>query len=87
MDDNLGKWAEIARWVVSNPEKFALFLVILAGAWRWIRELLHGDKMDADRETLMDTLIRENKDLRSELRDERKRNRRSGADENSGRPL
>jgi hypothetical protein len=35
----------------------------------------------------MDTLIRENKDLRSELRDERKRNRRSGADENSGRPL
>ena len=81
------EWAGFLQWVISNPEKIAMFLVVVAGALRWLRELWHGDKADHDRETLMDALIRENKELRAELRDERRRSRRSlaGLDENSGR--
>lgn len=85
MADDAGSWAALAQWVLSNPEKGALFLVVLAGAWRWLRELRNSARDDGDRETLMETLIRENRELRSELREERRRKRR-GEEENSGRP-
>jgi len=37
--DNASSWSELLAAIFSNPEKGALFLVLLAGAWRWIREL------------------------------------------------
>lgn len=83
--ENESEWLSVVRWVLGNPEKFALFLVVLAGAWRWLRELWHGDKIEHDRESFVDSLIRENRQLRDELRDERKRARRSGDNEDSGR--
>lgn len=87
MADDAGSWAGFAQWVLSNPEKGALFLVVLAGAWTWIKELRSKSKSDDAKEDLMDTLIRENKELRSELREERRKSRRRPSDdENSGRP-
>lgn len=63
MADDAGSWAGLLQWVLSNPEKGALFLVLMAGAWTWI------------------------KDLRSELRDERRRSKRRANDEpDSERP-
>lgn len=78
VDEN--QWASFAQWVLSNPEKVALFLVVLAGAWRWLRELWHGDRVDLEREDLMDALIRENRELRAELRDERRGKRKKTDD-------
>lgn len=86
MEGDPGSWAGLLHWVLSNPEKCALFLVLIAGAWRWIRELRGEAKSEDAKETFMDTLIRENKDLRLELRDERRKSKRRGEDENSGRP-
>lgn len=73
-DEN--QWAGFAQWVLSNPEKVALFLVLLAGAWRWLRELWHDERTDNERETIMEALIKENKELRKELREERRLARR-----------
>ncbi len=50
--------------------------MILAGAWRWIKELMSESKTEGSKERFMDTLIRENKELRSELRSERRKVRR-----------
>lgn len=87
MADDAGTWAGLLKWVLSNPEKAALFLVLLAGAWTWIKELRGKAKTDNAKEEFLDTLIRENKDLRSELRDERRKARRRANDEpDSGRP-
>lgn len=91
MADDIGNWAALAQWVLSNPEKCALFLVLIAGAWRWIREPKSEAKVDDSKESFMDLLIRENKEktlenkeLRSELRRSRRKN--AGEDENSERP-
>lgn len=62
------------QWVLANPEKGALFLVILAGAWRWIRELRKEVVEDRQHENLTEMLLRENKELRAELKDLRRRN-------------
>jgi hypothetical protein len=75
------------QWLLSNPEKGALFLVLLAGAWTWIKELRGKAKTDDAKEDFLDTLIRENKELRGELREERRKSkRRSNDDPDSGRP-
>lgn len=91
MEGDTGSWAGLLRWVLSNPEKCALFLVLIAGAWRWIRELKSEAKTEDTKESFMDMLIRENrektlenKELRSELRRSRRKN--GGDDENSERP-
>lgn len=76
MADDSANWAGLLQLVLSNPEKGALFLVIVAGAWRWIKELMSESKTEGSKESFMDTLIRENKELRSELRSERRKVRR-----------
>jgi len=81
-------WSELIKIVLANPEKGALLLVLLAGAWRWLRELRHADKEDTAKESYLDALVKENRLLREELREERRRARRTGNgdDPNSGRP-
>lgn len=74
MADEATNWAGLAQWALSNPEKIALGLVIVAGAWRWIREVLREAKEDATHETFTEILMRENKELRAELRELRRRN-------------
>jgi len=71
MTDEVGHWAALLQWVLGNPEKGALFLVILAGAWRWIRELWREGKEDTHHESLVETLMEENRKLREELRKEK----------------
>ena len=77
MADDLGKWTGSIQWLVSNPEKIALILVILAGAWRWIKELIRSAKDDENHETFTEILMRENKELRMELREERRKKNNS----------
>ncbi|KAB2929853.1 MAG: hypothetical protein F9K25_10160 [Candidatus Contendobacter sp.] len=74
MTDDPSHWAALLQWALSNPEKGALFLVLVAGAWRWIRELRKEVKEDGQHETFTEILLRENKELRAELRDLRKKN-------------
>lgn len=73
MDDS--SWIErLAGMFFQNPDKTALLVVVIAGAWRWIRELIREVRGDAREETLMETimgenlrLIEENRELRDEL--------------------
>lgn len=67
-------WRELIQAFLDHPEKSALFMVLIVGAWRWIRELLHSSKEDTQQETFMETLLRENKELRAELKEARRRN-------------
>lgn len=69
--DNASGWPELLSAIFSNPEKGALFLVLLAGAWRWIRELWREGKDDEHHESLVETLMEENRRLREELRKEK----------------
>jgi cell shape-determining protein MreC len=68
--DNASSWSELLAAIFANPEKGALFLVLLAGAWRWIRELWREGKDDEHHESLVETLMEENRRLREELRKE-----------------
>lgn len=62
---------ELLSTLVTHPEKGALLLVLLAGSWRWIRELWKERKDDTTHESLIETLMKENRELREELRKER----------------
>ena len=86
MADDSGSWISIIQWAISNPEKGALFLVILAGAWRYVRELRSDLKSDSVKESFTDILIRENKELRAELRQERRKGQRPANDEDTEVP-
>lgn len=75
MADEPTKWYDLLVAVLDHPEKLALGFVLLAGFWRWIRELFHESKEDSQHETFVDSLLRrlkeseqENKELRDELR-------------------
>lgn len=74
MSDEPSQWATVLQWVLANPEKGALFLVVLAGAWRWIRELRREVVEDKHQESFTEILLRENKELRAELKELRRRN-------------
>ena len=74
MTGDSGHWAALLQWILGNPEKGALFLVILAGAWRWLRELRRDAVDDQQHETFTEMLMCENKELRAELRDLRRKN-------------
>jgi len=56
----------LIQWAISNPEKGALALVLLMGAWRWLRELRKELKGDEQQESFTDVLMKENKELRAE---------------------
>ncbi len=68
MADNASSWSDLLSAILSHPEKGALLLVLLAGAWRWIRELWRETKDDSRHESLVETLMEENRRLREELR-------------------
>lgn len=75
MADEPIKWHDLFVAILDHPEKGALLLVLLAGCWRWIRELFHEVKDDRHHETFVDSLLQrihemeeENKELREELR-------------------
>ncbi len=77
MDDSL--WTAIIVHILSHPDKVALCIVIMVGAWRWIRELIREARGIAQEESLIETLLRERKEsqlenraLREELRALRK---------------
>lgn len=61
MDSHEG--VEIARIVFDNPEKAALVAVIIAGVWRIFREIWKDMRGKKD-ETMIETLLRENHELR-----------------------
>ena len=65
-------WKELVQAFIEHPEKSALFMVLIVGAWRWIRELFHVSKEESQQETFMETLLRENKELRDELKKARR---------------
>ena len=71
MADNAPSWSELATAFLAQPEKGALLLVLVAGAWRWIRELWRETKDDSHHESLVETLMKENRALRDELRQAR----------------
>jgi len=62
---------EWLRAFLTNPEKAALLLVIVVGAWRWIREIIRELRGAEREETMLELLIRENRELRDELRKDR----------------
>lgn len=81
MDDSVGWIERLFTLFLNNPEKSALVVVVLAGAWRWIRELIREARGDAQEETLMEILLRENKEQREEnriLREELRKQREEG---------
>lgn len=69
MSAETGDWLALMHWAIQNPEKGALALVLLAGAWRWVRELRKDWKDDAHQETFTEVLMKENKELRAENKD------------------
>ena len=75
MADNAPSWSELATAFLTHPEKGALLLVLVAGAWRWIRELWRESKEDLSHESLVELLMKENRELRNELRTERQEHR------------
>lgn len=64
-------WSRLALNLLSSPEKIALGLVVVVGAWRWIRELIREARGAQHEETLVDMLLLENRELRAELRKQR----------------
>lgn len=66
MSTETGDWFALLHWAVQNPEKGALAMVLVAGAWRWVRELRKDWKDDTHQETFTEVLIKENKELRAE---------------------
>lgn len=74
-----GGLGSVLQLIATHPEKGALLLVVLAGAWRWIRELFRENKDDSRHDTVMDRLLKNDAMLREEnasLRDENERLRR-----------
>lgn len=69
MDADATAWSRLALALLNSPEKLALMLVIGVGAWRWIREVIRELRGAAQEETLLETLIRENRELREENRE------------------
>lgn len=68
------KWTETLLAILDHPEKGALFLVIIAGAWRWIRELFREHKEDEHYDSLLERTLKEGHELREENARLRKEN-------------
>ena len=69
MDDTLA----VLRWIFDHPEKGAMFIVLMAGGWRILREILKDVRgIPSDQERTVERLTRENRDLREELTRQRR---------------
>ena len=65
---------QVVGVLLNQPEKGALLLVILAGVWRWVRELRKESVDDKHHESFTELLLRENRELRAELKELRRKN-------------
>lgn len=52
--------------LMDNPEKGALLLVILTGAWRWIRELFREKTEDDQHNVFVERILKDDWQLRAE---------------------
>ena len=77
MGEDIGTWVSVLKWIAENPEKGSLALVLVVGAWRYLREARTDTKAVDARESFTETLIEENRKLREELLEERERSRRN----------
>jgi ABC-type nickel/cobalt efflux system permease component RcnA len=78
--DNAPSWTTVLSTFLSYPEKVALLLVLFTGAWRWLRELWVERKDDSHHESIIEIIMKENKDLRAENKELREELRRSQED-------
>jgi ABC-type nickel/cobalt efflux system permease component RcnA len=79
--DNAPSWTEILSAFLTYPEKIALLLVLFAGAWRWLRELWMERKDDSHHESIIEIIMKENKELRAENKDLREELRKGQSDD------
>lgn len=69
-----GELTALVRWALDSPDKGAMAIVLAAGGWRIIREIMKDIRGTKTREeTLIETLMRENDELRRENHELRKR--------------
>lgn len=90
MSSETSEWITLLQWAIGNPEKGALALVLVMGAWKWIRELRKELKEDQQHESFTETLLRENKELRAENKElvhdlREARSQRNLKDQNNGK--
>ena len=84
--DDTSSWTSFIQWLFTNPEKAALFMVLITGAFRWIKELKKEIKEDHRQDNIFDLMFKENKDLLQEnktLRNEIKELRSSDKEQHS----
>ena len=81
MADNAPSWTDILSAFMAYPEKIALLLVLFAGAWRWLRELLVERKDDSHHESIIEILMNENRELRGENKELREELRKTQDDD------
>ena len=77
MADNAPSWTDILSAFLAYPEKIALLLVLFAGAWRWLRELWVERKDDSHHESIIEILMKENRELRGENKELREELRKT----------
>ena len=74
-----GEVVNMVRWALENPERGAMAIVLAAGGWRILREIMKDIRGTKTREeTLIETLMRENDELRRENHELRNRSRGDG---------
>lgn len=56
----------MAKWLLENPEKTAMGVVMLAGVWRILWEIWKDVRGKKD-ELLIETMLRENHELRERI--------------------
>ena len=81
MADNAPSWTDVLSAFLAYPEKIALLLVLFAGAWRWLRELWVERKDDSHHESIIEILMKENRELRVENKDLRDELRKTQEDD------
>lgn len=64
--DDTSTWTSFIQWLFINPEKAALFMVLITGAFRWIKELRRELKDDIRQDTVFELMFKENKELLQE---------------------
>lgn len=59
-------WPEFVRWLLTEPEKLLMLLLGIAALIPWIRWVMTGWKGEPKKEDWLETLLKENKDLRED---------------------
>lgn len=72
MADESGGWSSLFRLLLEHPEKTTLLFLVLVGVWRYLLELIRENREVSRHETLLESLLRENQELRDRLLKETK---------------